>query len=96
MAVGSFAASCFAQNSDFNLNAHVNNHVTAKEIGLPEYPGAKPYKEKDSDSSSGDSGFVLNSFHLSVQAASYVTADSPAQVLAYYRKPLAKYAEVLE
>jgi hypothetical protein len=92
----SMAGSCWAQNSDFNMSAHVNNHATARDIGLPEYPGARPYKDKDSDSSSADLGFVLNSFHFSVQAASYVTTDSPGQVLAFYRKPLSKYGDVLE
>ncbi|HTW49411.1 MAG TPA: hypothetical protein VMD92_15765 [Acidobacteriaceae bacterium] len=92
----SVAGSGFAQNSDFNLSAHANSHATAKQIGLPEYPGATPYKDKDSDSSSADLGFELNSFHFSVQVASYVTTDSPEQVLAFYRKPLAKYGEVLE
>jgi hypothetical protein len=84
------------QNSDFNMNAHINSHVAAKDIGLPEYPGATPYKDKDSDSSSVDLGFLLNSFHLSVKAASFVTTDSPDHVLQFYRKPLSRYGEVLE
>lgn len=90
------AAATSAQDSDFNLNMHANSHATAKDIGLPVYPGATPFKDKDSDSSSADLGFVLNSFHLSVRVASFVTADSPQQVIEFYRKPLAKYGEVLE
>ncbi len=86
----------YAQDSDFNLNVHANSHATAKGLGLPVYPGATPFKDTDSDSSSADLGFVLNSFHISVQVVSYVTTDSPAQVLAFYRKPLAKFGEVLE
>jgi hypothetical protein len=85
-----------AQDSGFSLDMHANSHATAKEIGLPEYPGATPYKDKDSDSSSANLGFSMNSFHIGVQVVSYVTADSPQQVLAFYRKPLAKYGEVLE
>ena len=92
----SLTVPCSAQDSDFNLDMHANSHATAKDIGLPEYPGATPYKDKDSNSSSADLGFALNSFHISVQAVSYVTTDSPSQVLAFYRKPLAKYGEVLE
>ncbi|HEY6448521.1 MAG TPA: hypothetical protein VIY53_18845 [Acidobacteriaceae bacterium] len=90
-----FSPSGFAQDSGFSLEMHANAHATAKEIGLPEYPGATPYKDKDSDSSA-NLGFSLNSFHIGVQVVSYVTADSPQQVLAFYRKPLAKYGEVLE
>jgi hypothetical protein len=90
------AVQSFAQNSDFNLNVHANSHATAKNIGLPEYPGATPFKDNDSNSSSADLGFLLNSFHLSVKAASFVTTDSPAHVLEFYRKPMAKFGEVLE
>jgi hypothetical protein len=84
------------QDSDFHLDMHANSHATAKDIGLPAYPGAEPFKEKDSDSSSADLGFLLNSFHLSIKAASFVTTDSPERVLAFYRKPLEKFGEVLE
>jgi len=86
----------YAQSSDFDLNVHARSHATAKDIGLPEYPGATPFKEKDSDTSSADLGLLLNSFHFSLKVASFVTADSPDRVLAFYRKPLAKYGEVLE
>ena len=86
----------FAQSSDFDLNVHARSHATARDIGLPEYPGATPFKEKDSDSSSGDVGLFLNSFHFSLKVASFVTAGSPDRVLAFYRKPLAKFGEVLE
>ncbi len=85
-----------AQDSDFNLDLHANSHATAKAIGLPEYPGAKPYKEKDDDSGSADLGMMLNSFHFRLQVASYLTADSADKVLDFYRKPLAHYGEVLE
>jgi len=96
MAAASFAVPSFGQNSDFNLDVHANSHATAKNIGLPEYPGATPFKDKDSDSSSADLLFLLNSFHFSVKAASFVTTDSPGHVLEFYRKPLTKYGEVLE
>ena len=76
--------------------AGLPSHVTAKEIGLPVYPGATRFKEKDNDSSSGDLLFLLNSFRFSVKEASFVTRDSQQQVLEFYRKPLAKFGEVLE
>ena len=85
-----------AQDSGFNLDVHARDQATAKQIGLPVYPGAVPWTEKDSDSSAADLGFALNSFHFSLQAASFVTSDSPDQVLAFYRRPLSRYGEVLE
>jgi hypothetical protein len=94
--VFSVASPCLAQDSDFNLDVHANSHATAKDIGLPVYPGATLFKEKDSDSSSADVGLALNSFHFNLKAVRFVTTDAPTQVLAFYRKPLAKYGEVLE
>lgn len=85
-----------AQNSDFRLDLHANGHVTAQAIGLPAYPGAKPWKEKQDDSGAADLGMVLNSFHFQLQVASYVTPDGAQKVLDFYRKPLSRYGEVLE
>lgn len=92
----SVAFACSAQNSDFNLNVHANSHATAKDIGLPVYPGATLFKDKGSDSSSADLGLALNSFHFNVKAVSFVTTDPPKQVLEFYKRPLAKYGQVLE
>ncbi len=84
----------FAQNSDFKLDVHANSHATAAKIGLPVYPGAAIYQDKDN--SSADLGLVLNSFHFDLMAVNYITPDSPEKVLDYYRKPLSRYGEVLE
>jgi hypothetical protein len=84
-----------AQDSGFNLDLHANSHVTAKDIGLPLYPGSTPWKDKDNDSAA-NLGFGLNAFHFTLLAASYSTTDSPARILDYYRKPLSHYGEVLE
>ena len=81
MAGVSFAVPCVAQDSNFSLNVHANSHATAKDIGLPEYPGATLFKDKNSDSSAADLGLVLNSFHISLKVASFVTTDSAEQVL---------------
>ncbi len=90
----------FGQDSGFNLDVHANSHATAEKIGLPVYPGATLYKDqdhdKDKDDSSADLGLIFNSFHFDLQVVSYVTRDSPAQVLAFYRKPLSHYGELLE
>lgn len=102
--VAACSVACVAQNSeskkdsDFNLALHANTHVTASDIGLPEYPGAAPYKnpdDKDSDSAV-DLGFTFGNVHFLVKAASYITSASPAQVLDFYRKPLSHYGQILE
>jgi hypothetical protein len=84
-----------AQNSDVDLSLHANSHATAADIGLPLYPGAKLYKDADNDSAV-DLGFSFGDFRFTVMAANYVTSDSPVQILAFYRKPLSRYGEVLE
>lgn len=88
----------FAQDSDGNLELHANSHATARDIGLPNYPGATVYKEHNGHESDSavDFGVDLGNFHIRLMAAKYLTSDSAAQVLAFYRKPLSRYGEVLE
>jgi hypothetical protein len=84
-----------AQNSGVDLALHANSNASAVKIGLPAYPGATFYKDADNDSAA-DLGLTINEFHFSLLAANYVTSDSPEKVLAFYRKPLSRYGEVLE
>lgn len=85
-----------AQDSDFKMELHANSHPTTAEIGLPPYPGATPYKEAGNSSSTVDLGFTFGDTHFRVLGATFMTVDSPARVLAFYRKPLSRYGEVLE
>jgi len=85
-----------AQDSDFKMELHANSHPTTTEIGLSPYPGATPYKEPGNSSSTVDVGFTFGDTHFRVLGATFMTADSPARVLAFYRKPLSRFGEVLE
>jgi hypothetical protein len=38
------------KSGDVNAGITVSGQATAKEVGLPVYPGAKPHKDKDNDS----------------------------------------------
>jgi hypothetical protein len=82
------------QDSDVNLALHAHSHASAAEAGLPAYPGATLYK--DDHDTSADLGVTVGDFHMSLIAVKYVTSDSPERVLAFYRKPLSRYGEVLE
>jgi hypothetical protein len=88
-------ATVSAQNSGINVAMHANTQVSPADIGLPAYPGATAYKDKGNNTAV-DLGFTLGSLHFSVVAANYVTSDTPVQVLAFYRKSLSHYGEVLE
>ena len=43
-----------------------------------------------------DLGLTAGDFHFALLAVNYVTSDPAARVLAFYRKPLSRYGEVLE
>ena len=85
--------SLFAQNSGMEL--HANSEATAAEVGLPGYPGATLYKDKDNDGAV-DMGYTFGDSQFHLIAVSYISSDSPGQVLSFYRKPLSHYGEVLE
>jgi hypothetical protein len=82
-------------SSAFQFDLHADSHSSAAEIGLPVYPGATVYRDKD-NGGTADLGMLLGDFHFQLKVASYVTSDSPEQVLAFYRKPLSRFGEVLE
>ncbi|HTV07016.1 MAG TPA: hypothetical protein VME86_16730 [Acidobacteriaceae bacterium] len=84
------------KDGGLNLELHANSNATAAEIGLPVYPGATLYKGPKDNDSQADLGLTWNSFHFRVIAVSYMTHDPAAEVIAFYRKPLSRYGEVLQ
>jgi hypothetical protein len=74
---------------------HVNTDQTsATDLGLPAYPGAQIVKDKDNNQSA-DVHMGFGEWQLRVRAVSYETADSRDKVMAYYKKALARYGDVL-
>jgi hypothetical protein len=84
-----------AQDSSGGFELHANGNITASDVGLPVYPGSKLFKSNGSDPAV-DMGFTLGDTHFRLVAANYLSADSPAQILDFYRKPLARFGDVLE
>lgn len=84
-----------AQSSGGGIELHANRNVSAATIGLPDYPGARRFQEPSNDSA-GDVGFTFGDVHFRILISKYVTSASEAQLLAFYRKPLSRYGEVLE
>jgi hypothetical protein len=85
-----------AKASGLQIDLHANSKVTAADVGLPAYPGASPYKEKDKDDDSADLGLILGAFHFRLKVATFIVTDTPGHLLDFYRKPLAHYGDVLE
>jgi hypothetical protein len=74
---------------------HVNtDQTTAIDLGLPVYPGAELIKGDDSHKSA-DVRMGFGQWQLRVRAVTYGTADKQDQVLAYYKKALGRYGDVL-
>jgi len=73
-----------------------SKEASAKDVGLPLYPGARPHKDTSDESAAvrlglwgGNSGFKLAVMKLE-------SSDAPEKVAAFYRKALAKYGKVLD
>jgi hypothetical protein len=69
--------------------------ATAKEAGLPLYPGAKPHKDEKDDSSGAKMGLWGSSFGFKLVALKMESDDSQEKVAAFYQKALSKYGTVL-
>lgn len=83
-------------SNGFSLGVDVGDKATSKALGLPAYPGAKPYKDHEDDTSAADIGISTPLFGLRVAAAKLETPDKPEKVARFYRDALAKHGEVLE
>ena len=75
---------------------YFNAEASAKDVGLPLYPGARPYREKDENQSSAKFGLWGSSFAFKLAVVKLESNDSPQRVAAFYKKALAKYGAVLD
>ncbi|HKN20938.1 MAG TPA: hypothetical protein VJX73_05955 [Terracidiphilus sp.] len=74
---------------------HVNtDQTTAEDLGLPPYPGAQLVKDGD-EHKSADVHMGFGEWELRVRAVSYETPDQKDQVVAFYKKALARYGDVI-
>ena len=74
---------------------HVNtDQTTAADLGLPVYPGAEQVKADDKHKSA-DVHLGFGDWELRVRAVSYATRDSQDQVIAFYKKALERYGNVI-
>jgi hypothetical protein len=76
---------------------HVNtDQTTAADLGLPAYPGAQMVKDKDGDDhDSADVHMGFGEWELRVRVVSYETPDQQDQVVAFYKKALGRYGDVI-
>jgi hypothetical protein len=72
-----------------------SKNASAKEIGLPLYPGSRRHKEDSDDSSSVQLGAWGGSYGFKIVVLKMESDDAPDKVTAFYRKALSKYGKVL-
>jgi hypothetical protein len=74
---------------------HVNTDQTsAADLGLPVYPGAKLVTD-DEKHKSADVHLGFGQWQLRVKAVNYTTPDSKDQVIAFYKKALGRFGDVI-
>jgi hypothetical protein len=74
---------------------HVNtDQMSASDLGMPVYPGAKPVTNDDKHKSA-DVHLGFGDWQLRVKAVSYGSTDSKEKIAAFYKKSLARYGDVI-
>lgn len=73
---------------------HVGKDADAQKAGLPQYPGARPRHDENSDPL--NLALLTESFGMKLVVAKYETDDPAEKVLAFYRDKMRKYGKVLE
>jgi hypothetical protein len=91
----SFPIYAHAQDND-GAGAVISGKVTAKDLGLPLYPGSKPHKDKDNDSPAANLGLWGAGSGFKLVVLKMESSDSPEKIAAFYKKALSKYGPVLD
>lgn len=72
-----------------------SDQINAADVGLPVYPGAQMSTKKDGDKSA-DVHFGFGDWQFRLKVAKYQSPDSSDKVLAFYKKALGRYGDVIE
>jgi hypothetical protein len=72
-----------------------SKNASAKDVGLPLYPGSRKHKDDSDDSASVQLGAWGGSYGFKLAVIKMESDDAPDKVTAFYRKALAKYGKVL-
>ena len=72
-----------------------SKNASAKEVGLPVYPGSRRHKDDSDDSAALQLGAWGGSSGFKIVVLKMESDDAPGKVTAFYRKALSKYGKVL-
>jgi hypothetical protein len=73
-----------------------SKEVSAKDVGLPLYPGARPHNEKSDESPGVQFGLWGGASGFKLAVLKLESNDAPEKVAVFYRRALAKYGKVLD
>jgi hypothetical protein len=79
-----------------SIGFNLGKNASAKDVGLPIYPGARRHKDDANDSSALNMGLWGGSAGFKLFVLKMESSDAPEKVAAFYRKALAKYGTVLD
>jgi hypothetical protein len=85
-----------SSNDNNSIGFNLGKNASAKDVGLPIYPGARRHKEDSNDSSALNMGLWGGSTGFKLFVLKMDTTDAPEKVATFYRKALAKYGPVLD
>jgi hypothetical protein len=72
-----------------------SKNASAKDVGLPLYPGSRKHKDDSDDSASVQFGAWGGAYGFKLAVIKMESDDAPDKVTTFYRKALAKYGKVL-
>jgi len=78
-----------------SLSVHAGG-TDVDDTGLAMYPGARLKKDSDDENSSAHVDVRSSLFGVKVVALEFASDDAPDKVLAFYRKEMAKYGNVVD
>jgi hypothetical protein len=78
------------------VGRYFNAEATAKDVGLPIDPGARPHKDKQDDRTSAKFGLWGSALAFKLAVVKLESHDSPQKIAAFYKKALTKYGTVLD
>jgi len=84
-----------------SMHIKTDDKADTAAIGITTYPGSTVWKDdadeaENHDNHSADINMSFGDFHLGVKATSLRSTDSADKILAFYRKDLAHYGDVIE
>ncbi len=98
LAAGLLSAPAWAADEpkSFRIGLEGREQASLADVGLPGYPGARPYSESQGDKSAVTLGAWAGAFGLRLNVMKFQVADTPERVAAFYAKALAQHGQVLD